>query len=47
VDAYVDEQAPVLPWSYGTSWWLVRPGLRGLGNLTTGILDFGRVSWDS
>jgi hypothetical protein len=46
VDAYVDEQAPVLPWSYGTSWWLVRPGLRGLGNLTTGILDFGRVSWD-
>jgi len=46
VDAYVDELAPVIPWSYGTSWWLVRPGLRGLGNLTTGILDFGRVSWD-
>ncbi|HSM38141.1 MAG TPA: peptide ABC transporter substrate-binding protein, partial [Candidatus Limnocylindrales bacterium] len=46
VDAYVDEQAPVIPWSYGTSWWLVRPGLRGLGNLTTGILDLGRVSWD-
>ncbi|HEY8177645.1 MAG TPA: peptide ABC transporter substrate-binding protein [Candidatus Limnocylindria bacterium] len=46
VDAYVDEQAPLVPWSYPTSWWLVRPGLRGLGNLTTGILDFGRVSWD-
>ncbi|HEX2142281.1 MAG TPA: peptide ABC transporter substrate-binding protein [Candidatus Limnocylindria bacterium] len=46
VDAHVDEQAPVIPWAYGTSWWLVRPGLRGLGNLTTGILDFGRVSWD-
>jgi ABC-type oligopeptide transport system substrate-binding subunit len=46
VDAHVDEEAPVIPWSYGTSWWLVRPGLRGLGNLTTGILDFGRVSWD-
>lgn len=46
VDAYVDEQVPVLPWSYGTAWWLARPGLRGLGNLTTGILDFGRVSWD-
>jgi oligopeptide transport system substrate-binding protein len=46
VDAYVDGQAPVIPWSYGTAWWLVRPGLRGLGNLTTGILDFGRVSWD-
>ncbi len=45
VDAYVDEQAPVIPWSYGTSWWLARPGLRGLGNLTTGLLDFGRVSW--
>lgn len=46
VDAYVDDQAPVIPWSYPTGWWLVRPGLRGLGNLTTGILDFGRVSWD-
>jgi oligopeptide transport system substrate-binding protein len=46
VDAYVDEQAPLIPWSYPTSWWLVRPGLRGLGNLTVGILDFGRVSWD-
>jgi oligopeptide transport system substrate-binding protein len=47
VDAYVDDQAPVIPWSYPAGWWLVRPGLRGLGNLTTGILDFGRVSWDS
>jgi ABC-type transport system substrate-binding protein len=46
VDAYIDEQAPVIPWSYPVGWWLVRPGLRGLGNLTTGILDFGRVSWD-
>jgi oligopeptide transport system substrate-binding protein len=46
VDAYVDEQAPVIPWAYPASWWLVRPGLRGLGNLTTGILDFGLVSWD-
>ncbi len=46
VDARVDEQAPVIPWSYGTAWWLARPGLRGLGNLTTGILDLGRVSWD-
>ena len=46
VDSYVDQLAPVIPWSYPTSWWLVRPGLRGLGNLTTGILDFGRVSWD-
>jgi oligopeptide transport system substrate-binding protein len=46
VDAYVDEEAPIIPWSYPTGWWLVRPGLRGLGNLTTGILDFGRVSWD-
>jgi oligopeptide transport system substrate-binding protein len=46
VDAYVDDQAPVVPWSYPVGWWLVRPGLRGLGNLTTGILDFGRVSWE-
>lgn len=46
VDAHVDAAAPVIPWSYGTSWWLARPGLRGLGNLTTGLLDFGRVSWD-
>lgn len=46
VDAHVTEQAPVIPWSYGETWWLVRDGLRGLGNLTIGLLDFGRVSWD-
>jgi ABC-type transport system substrate-binding protein len=46
VDAHVDDQVPVIPWSYPASWWLVRPGLRGLGNLTIGLLDFGRVSWD-
>ena len=46
VDAYVDDQVPVIPWAYGTSWWLARSGLRGLGNLTIGLLDFGRVSWD-
>ena len=46
VDAHVAEQAPVIPWSYGETWWLVRDGLRGLGNLTIGLLDFGRVSWD-
>ena len=46
VDTYVAEQAPVIPWSYGETWWLVADGLRGLGNLTIGLLDFGRVSWD-
>jgi oligopeptide transport system substrate-binding protein len=46
VDAYVAEQAPVVPWTYGATWWLVADGLRGLGNLTVGLLDFGRVSWD-
>jgi oligopeptide transport system substrate-binding protein len=46
VDDRVDAEAPVIPWSYGAGWWLVRPGLRGLGNLTTGLLDLGRVSWD-
>ncbi len=46
VDARVDAEVPVIPWSYATSWSLVRPGLRGLGNLTTGLLDLGRVSWD-
>jgi oligopeptide transport system substrate-binding protein len=46
VDARVDEQAPVIPWAYGSGWWLVRPGLRGLGNLTLGLMDLGRVSWD-
>jgi ABC-type transport system substrate-binding protein len=46
VDARVAEQAPVIPWSYGETWWLVADGLRGLGNLTIGLLDFGRVSWD-
>jgi oligopeptide transport system substrate-binding protein len=46
VDARVDEKAPVIPWAYGSGWWLVRPGLRGLGNLTLGLIDLGRVSWD-
>ncbi|CAN5120718.1 peptide ABC transporter substrate-binding protein [soil metagenome] len=46
VEARVAEQAPVIPWAYGETWWLVADGLRGLGNLTIGLLDFGRVSWD-
>jgi len=46
VEDHVAEQAPVIPWSYGETWWLVADGLRGLGNLTIGLLDFGRVSWD-
>jgi oligopeptide transport system substrate-binding protein len=46
VEAYVTDQAPVIPWAYGETWWLVAHGLRGLGNLTVGLLDFGRVSWD-
>ena len=45
VEARVDDQAPVIPWLYPDSWWLARDGLRGLGDLTTGLLDFGRVSW--
>jgi oligopeptide transport system substrate-binding protein len=46
VEAEVDAQAPVIPWAYDRSAWLVRPGLRGLGELTVGLLDFGLVSWD-
>jgi oligopeptide transport system substrate-binding protein len=46
VEDYVTDQAPLIPWSYGETWWLVGDGLRGLGNLTIGLLDFGRVSWD-
>ena len=45
VEARVDDQVPVIPWSYDLDHWLVRSGLRGLGNLTVGLLDFGRVSW--
>jgi ABC-type transport system substrate-binding protein len=45
VEARVDDQVPIIPWLYPDSWWLVRDGLRGLGDLTTGLLDFGRVSW--
>jgi ABC-type transport system substrate-binding protein len=47
VDERVDEQAPLIPWSYDAGWWLARDGLTGLGNLTTGLLDFGRVGWRS
>ena len=46
VDAYVAQEAPLIPWSYGATWWLVADGLRGLGNLTIGLIDFGRVSWN-
>jgi oligopeptide transport system substrate-binding protein len=46
VEERVAEEAPVIPWSYGETWWLVADGLRGLGNLTIGLTDFGRVSWD-
>jgi oligopeptide transport system substrate-binding protein len=46
VEAEVDEQAPLIPWSYDVSSWLVRPGLQGLGTLTIGLLDFGLVSRD-
>ena len=46
VEAHAAEQAPVIPWAYGETWWLVADGLRGLGNLTVGLIDFGRVSWD-
>ena len=45
VEAEVDAQVPIIPWSYDESSWLVRPGLRGLGTLTVGLLDFGLVSW--
>ena len=45
VDARVDSESPVIPWSYASGWWLVRPGLRGLGTPAVGLLDFGRVSW--
>ncbi len=46
VERRVDDQAPLIPWSYDESWWLSASGLRGLGNLTIGLLDFGRLSWD-
>jgi oligopeptide transport system substrate-binding protein len=46
VEAEVDAQVPIIPWSYDESSWLVRPGLRGLGTLTIGLLDFGLVSWE-
>jgi ABC-type transport system substrate-binding protein len=45
VETEVDAQAPLIPWSYAESSWLVRPGLRGLGSLTIGLLDFGLASW--
>ncbi len=46
VEDRVRAEAPVIPWAYGETWWLVADGLRGLGNLTIGLMDFGRVSWD-
>ncbi len=45
VEERVASEAPVIPWAYGETWWLVAPGLAGLGNLTIGLMDFGGVSW--
>jgi oligopeptide transport system substrate-binding protein len=45
VEARVDAEAPVVTWSWDASHWLVREGLNGVGDLTVGLLDFGRVSW--
>jgi len=45
VEDEVDAEAPVIPWSWDVSHWLVRDGLNGVGNLTVGLLDLGRVSW--
>jgi ABC-type transport system substrate-binding protein len=47
VEERANDQAPLIPWSYETGWWLARDGLTGLGNLTIGLLDFGRVAWRS
>jgi oligopeptide transport system substrate-binding protein len=46
VDARVDAEAPVIPWAYGETWWLTRDSLNGLGDLTLGLIDMGRISWD-
>jgi len=46
VEAYVSEQAPLIPWAYGETWWLTRDNLNGLGDLTLGLIDMGRISWD-
>jgi ABC-type transport system substrate-binding protein len=46
VDARVDAEAPVIPWAYGETWWLTRDNLKGLGDLTLGLIDMGRISWD-
>jgi ABC-type transport system substrate-binding protein len=45
VEAEVDAEVPVIPWSWDVTHWLVRDGLNGVGNLTTGLLDLGRLSW--
>jgi oligopeptide transport system substrate-binding protein len=45
VEEAVDAESPVIPWSWDVSHWLVREGLNGVGSLTIGLLDFGRVSW--
>ncbi len=47
VEQRADAEAPLIPWSYDAGWWLTRDGLSGLGNLTVGLLDFGRVAWRS
>jgi oligopeptide transport system substrate-binding protein len=41
----VQDQAPIVPLSYGRAWALVRAGLRGAGASTLSILRFAGLAW--
>jgi ABC-type transport system substrate-binding protein len=45
VEERIDAETPVVTWSWDASHWLVDGDLHGVGSLTVGLLDFGRVSW--
>jgi len=44
-EAIVRDEAPVVPLSYGTSYWLARDGLLGAGENGLGFVRFAGLSW--
>jgi ABC-type oligopeptide transport system substrate-binding subunit len=44
-EAIVRDEAPVVPLSYGTSYWLARDGLLGAGENGLGFMRFAGLAW--
>jgi len=46
-ESIVRDEAPVVPFSYSTSWWLSRDGLLGAGENGLGFIRFAGLEWSN